>query len=53
MTTTHTAHPSDTIRRLAALLDQFPAGCDPEFDDGPEDLERQLPELRLQFGSDE
>jgi hypothetical protein len=34
---------------MVALLDQFPAGCDPDFDDDSEELERQFAELRLNF----
>jgi hypothetical protein len=46
---TDTAHPHayGTHSRLAELLDQMPAGCDPDFDDGNEELERQFAEIRL------
>ena len=46
---TDTAHPHAhaTQCRLAELLDQMPAGCDPDFDDGNEELERQFAEIRL------
>ena len=47
MTTSHDSHFIDTNSRLVALLDQYPAGCDPDFDDGVEELERQFAELRL------
>jgi hypothetical protein len=49
MTTFNHSRFTDTIGHLGALLDQFPAGCDPEFDDGLEELERQFAELRLTF----
>ncbi|HUY88246.1 MAG TPA: hypothetical protein VMV10_05905 [Pirellulales bacterium] len=36
------------IARLNAFLDQFPdGGCDPDFDESTEELERQFAELRL------
>lgn len=44
-------HVIDTNSRLVALLDQFPAGCDPDFDTGLEELEREFAELRLQLGA--
>jgi hypothetical protein len=34
---------------LASLLDELSAGCDDEFDDTYEELEREFAELRLQF----
>jgi hypothetical protein len=36
--------------RLARLLDDMSAGCDPDFDAAYDDLEREFAELRLQFG---
>ena len=47
MTTLHQTQSTDTISRLVALLDEFPAGCDTDFDDGQEELERQFAELRF------
>jgi hypothetical protein len=46
---TDTAHPhaQDTHSRLMQLLDLMPAGCDPDFDDGSDELERQFAEIRL------
>lgn len=41
---------TETTGRIAAILDQFPAGCDPEFDAGLEEMEREFAELRLQLG---
>ena len=49
MTTFHQTQSTDTISCLVALLDEFPSGCDAEFDDGREELERQFAELRLNF----
>ena len=40
----------DTTSRIAAILDQFPEGCDPDFDAGLDDLEREFAELRFQLG---
>ena len=37
--------------RLICLLDEYPAGCDPEFDAEYEELDRQFAELRLQFSN--
>jgi len=48
--TTHTpSHFADSLSPMLALLDQFPAGCDPEFDDGNEELERQFAEFRMTY----
>ena len=33
--------------RMLALLDQFPANCDPDFDLVTDELEREFAELRL------
>jgi hypothetical protein len=49
MHTAHHSHAIDANSRLVALLDQFPAGCDADFDDGLDELERQFAELRLTF----
>ncbi len=40
----------ETNSRIVPLLDQFPEGCDPDFDDGLEEQEREFAELRLQLG---
>jgi hypothetical protein len=37
--------------RLLSLLDDLPAGCDPDFDTAYDDLEREFAELRLHFGN--
>ena len=49
MNTAHRSHSTDTNSRLVSLLDQFPAGCDPDFDTDLEPLEREFAELRLTF----
>lgn len=46
MTTFHDTSGEANIARLNAFLDQFPAGCDPEFDAGYDDLDRQFAPLR-------
>ena len=46
MTDTAHRHFLDTHRHLAALLDRMPSGCDPDFDDGGDELERQFAEIR-------
>ena len=38
-----------TMTALLAKLDEFPAGCDPDFDTDFEALEREFAELRLTF----
>ena len=35
--------------RLASLLSDYEAGCDPDFDAEYEELEREFAELRLSF----
>jgi hypothetical protein len=45
----HTSRNSD-MTTLLARLDEFPAGCDPDFDTEYGDLERQFAEIRLSFG---
>ena len=44
-------HPSriSDMTTLLARLDEFPAGCDPDFDNELESLEREFAELRLTF----
>ncbi|WP_169974002.1 hypothetical protein [Tautonia rosea] len=42
----HQPDPVDLIRRI----DELEAGCDPDFDAGLEELEREFAELRLRFG---
>lgn len=43
---------AETIGLITAHLDQLPGGCDPDFDNGLEELEREFAELRLQFGDE-
>lgn len=45
----HTSRLSD-MNALLARLDEFPAGCDPDFDSDFELLEREFAELRVTFG---
>ena len=48
MTTFNTSQFTDIVHRLAAAPpDYFPGICDPDFDGGLEELERQFAELRL------
>jgi hypothetical protein len=49
MTTLNHSHSTDILCRTVALLDQFPADIDPDFDDGMDELERQFAELRMTF----
>jgi hypothetical protein len=44
----HISRISDTTA-LLARYDEFPAGCDADFDSDFEELERQFAELRLTF----
>jgi hypothetical protein len=44
----HISRNSD-MNALLAKLDEFPAGCDPDFDTDLELLEREFAELRLTF----
>jgi hypothetical protein len=37
------------MTNIIAKLDEFPAGCDPDFDTDLEPLEREFAELRLTF----
>ncbi len=43
----HPIQAADALHAMAVLLDQFPSGVDPDFDDAEEELERQFAELRL------
>jgi hypothetical protein len=45
--TTFAQTESRPCEALLALVDQFAGCCDPDFDDGTEELERQFAELRL------
>lgn len=45
----HFASTPDFIRQL----DDLAAGCDPDFDLGHDELDREFAELRLTFGNDE
>ena len=47
----HTSRISD-MTALLARLDEFPAGCDPDFDTDLEPLEREFAELRLTFDAE-
>jgi len=38
---------NSAITTLLARLDEFPAGCDPDFDTDLDALEREFAELRL------
>jgi hypothetical protein len=49
MTPAHRSHFIDANSSMVALIDRYPAGCESDFDDGPEELERQSAELRLTF----
>jgi hypothetical protein len=49
MTTVHDITNEANIARLNAFLDQFPAGCDPDFDDATGELDRQFAEFRPGF----
>jgi len=46
MTTMCDISGEDNISRLNAFLDRFPAGCDPDFDAGYDDLDRDFSQLR-------
>ena len=46
MTALHSTHYASNIDRLNAFLDQFPEGCDSDFDDPAAELDRQLAEFR-------
>lgn len=39
----------ETTSSITAILDRFPGGCDPDFDTGLEEMEREFAELRLQL----
>ena len=41
-----------SIFDLASQLDELSAGCDPDFDAGYEQLDREFAELRLPFGNE-
>jgi len=46
MTTLHQPQYESNIDRLNAFLDQFPDGCDPDFDAGYDDLDREFGHFR-------
>ena len=48
MTTLNQTQPRDAIE-LIDLIQQFPEGCDPAFDNAYEELEREYAALRLTF----
>ena len=47
----HFDHAPRTVSTTSLLtrFDEFPAGCDPDFDDELEPLDRTFAELRLTF----
>jgi len=51
MTISREHYGEDNIARLNAFLNQYPDGCDPDFDDEADDIDRQLAGLRLTFGN--
>ena len=51
MTTLNHSHTCEAVHALTAILDQFAAGCDPDFDASQEELEREFAELRLHLGN--
>ena len=48
----HPHHISSSLYHLVSLLDERSAGCDPDFDSGYEELDREFSELRLQLGNE-
>ena len=40
-----------SLAELTAVLSEYSPLCDPDFDDGLEELERQFAELRMQLSS--
>jgi len=49
MPTIHHSHFGESVSSLIAMFDQFPPGCDPDFDNDLQELERQLAEFRMTF----
>jgi hypothetical protein len=49
MQTYHAITPSPFL--VAGAIQEFEPGCDPDFDNGYEELERQVAELRLQLAN--
>jgi hypothetical protein len=43
---------AETIGLITTHLDQLPGGCDPDFDAGLDELEREFAELRLHLASE-
>jgi hypothetical protein len=41
----------DAASRLAGIIENLAAGCDPEFDAVNDDLDREFAELRCQLGN--
>jgi hypothetical protein len=48
----HTIQTTSSLFHLASLLDELSAGCDPDFDAGYDDLDREFAEARLQLGNE-
>jgi hypothetical protein len=48
----HSMDISSEICRVISAIEEFDGACDPTFDNGLEELERQFAELRLQLASD-
>lgn len=46
MTTHNLTQYESNVDRLNAFLDQFPDGCDPDFDAAYDDLNREFAHLR-------
>lgn len=51
MTTHDLTQYASNIDRLNAFLDQYPDGCDPDFDDQTDELDRELAEFRSNHDS--
>ncbi|HLN31835.1 MAG TPA: hypothetical protein VK395_29160 [Gemmataceae bacterium] len=41
------SHPGETVYSLISQFEQFPPGCDPDFDNDLQEIERQLAEIRM------
>ncbi len=49
--TTYAQTDTRSLTELIALIEQFPEGCDPDFDNGYDELEREFAERRLTLGN--
>jgi len=45
----HHSHPGESAYSLISRFDQFHPGCDPDFDNDLQEVERQLAEFRMTF----